>query len=709
MKKFLIVTLILVLLAAGGLYGAYFQGIYIDWQPDAEVRADFCAEKEAFWRPDGQGGRECIVLRGVDISSAVPGYSAGEFAAEEEDYLRWFEAVGEMGANTVRAGTVMDDDFYNALYAYNTGHEEPLYLMQGILVSDEVNGGRNDAYSDEFLGGLLKDGRDAVDIIHGRKIRPVNEMRGSGYYLKDISKWVIGFIVGQEWDSGMIAYTDHNTAHTPSYQGEYFSTTAEAGAFEAMLARVMDTMVSYESAKYKRRRPIAFANDPANDPLEYEPSYAAQLSKYNSIDAEHIVPSDKAAAGYFAAYRLYDFCEGFTQYLSESQKRAIGGMAIDTSAAYGGYLDLMAQYHSMPVVAAGYGFSSARGTTDGTPKTETEQGEALVRIYREVSDAGWAGAIISTWQDVWGRDTWNTSFLTVNTQKQMWHDLQSEGENYGLMAFDPGASERACVVDGSSGEWDEDDIVAQTQTMTLSAKYDGEGVYLLVKGERPKELLYIPLDITEESGSRISKTPALRFSRAADFLLCVDKEGGRLLVQERYDSLRENFLFEITGEDPFADYPARDSSAFVPVGMALKNGTLVDESVTRTPEEIQKLRALAVFETGRLSAGSGSKSSAQPDICFGEDAVEIRLPWLLLNVVDPSHMLVCSDYYENYGVETHGVSEIWMGLGDGTDEIKMENLAVTGWLSPKTHERLKESYGIVRAAWKGENADASQR
>ena len=291
----------------------------------------------------------------------------------------------------------------------------------------------------------------------------------------------------------------------------------------------------------------------------------------------------------------------------------------------------------------------------------------------------------------------------------MWHDLQSEGENYGLMAFDPGASERACVVDGSSGEWDEDDIVAQTQTMTLSAKYDGEGVYLLVKGERPKELLYIPLDITEESGSRISKTPALRFSRAADFLLCVDKEGGRLLVQERYDSLRENFLFEITGEDPFVDYPARDSSAFVPVGMALKNGTLVDESVTRTPEEIQKLRALAVFETGRLSAGSGSKSSAQPDICFGEDAVEIRLPWLLLNVADPSHMLVCSDYYENYGVETHGVSEIWMGLGDGTDEIKMENLAVTGWLSPKTHERLKESYGIVRAAWKGENADASQR
>ena len=156
----------------------------------------FRAEGTGLQHWDGQGYVP-FILRGVDVSASLPGHYATAYDTGEEDYLRWFEAIGDMGANAVRATSIMNDNFYNALYTYNTSHSRPLYLLQGTSVSDAVGDGSKDAYTSSFLDSLLEDGKSLVDIIHGRKDLPAVGIRSGGIYRQDISPWVIGFLIGK--------------------------------------------------------------------------------------------------------------------------------------------------------------------------------------------------------------------------------------------------------------------------------------------------------------------------------------------------------------------------------------------------------------------------------------------------------------------------------------------------------------------------------
>lgn len=714
MKKFLIGAVLLFLMVMGGTYAVYNKGFYIDFYPDSPIIV-WCRTEGKEIQIKKEKEFENFLIKGVDVSSSMPGEYASSFAPSEKDYLRWLTDIAEMGANAVRVYTIMDDEFYNAFYTFNKNSEDKLYLMQGILVSDEANAGADDAYGDDFFDRLIKDGLDAVDIIHGRKIITTNDMRGTGTYFKDISPWVLGYIVGQEWNSSTVAYTDHREFYDTEYHGDYFETTEDATVFETLLAKVLDRMTSYESKKYKTQRLISFANDPLNDPLEYETGYAKQIGKYSFINAEHIVPKRKYQGGYFASYRLFDFANEFSEHLSQEQQISLAEMIdkTDVEKMYGEYIPLMSAYHTMPVIAAGYGFSTARGavTVESEPLTEEEQGKKLVQVYREIVKNKWSGAFISSWQDTWERRTWNTAFSSVITQNYLWHDLQSDGQNYGIMAYKPGEKESVCTVDGEMSEWKKEDKVLEHNGMSLSVRTDEEGIYLLVQGkDLAEKKLYIPIDTTEKSGSAHVEGIPLSFQRKADFLLCIDgKENTKLLVQERYDALRENFLFETTGRDPFIHYPDKDSATFVSVGMALQNQVYIDESLMLTPYEIQQKKALGVWETGKLLHGKGNPEDSDynslSDFCFGNQCVELRIPWMLLNVGDPSAMEIHSDYYEHYGVSFQKASEFWFGMGEENTEISMKKREMQGYEKPKWREYLKKSYDIIQSEWREEAQD----
>ena len=162
------------------------------------------------------------------------------------------------------------------------------------------------------------------------------------------------------------------------------------------------------------------------------------------------------------------------------------------------------------------------------------------------------------------------------------------------------------MTDGQTGEWSEEDIVAQDKTsgLTLFARYDWKGLYLLIEGDfdLEKETLYVPLDLTDQAGSNHSDNPDLNFDRNADFLLCIDgRENSRLLVHERYQAARENFGMEIYGVDPFTVAPDKDSGHFVPVTMAVENDTLLEDYNAMDPVIRWELTALKQWETGRLT------------------------------------------------------------------------------------------------------------
>ena len=170
-----------------------------------------------------------------------------------------------MGANTLRIYTVQNDTFYNAFYEYNKDNPDPLYLIHGVWVNDYVQNSRLDAYSKEFYDTFLSNSKTMVDVIHGNKKINIGRMASAGHgsYKKDISKWVIGYILGVEWEDLTVAYTDDlykDDADKNSYRGKYMYTSEEATPFETMLAMVGDKVIEYESKRYNEQRLVAFSN-----------------------------------------------------------------------------------------------------------------------------------------------------------------------------------------------------------------------------------------------------------------------------------------------------------------------------------------------------------------------------------------------------------------------------------------------------------------
>lgn len=704
----------------GLLYAVFVKGFYIDLHQDEPVRADFTVSGQEIRRADEE---EAFIIKGVDISASVAGHYLGEFAADQETYQRWLGNIWEMGANTVRVSTIMDDDFYNAFYEFNSKTQRPLYLIQGIRVSEIANYGIEDASGDAFLGQLMGDVQKAVDIVHGKSVVALNDVEGNGVYLKDVSEWVLGYQIGDEWSAETVAYTDHNPVLEKEYQGEYFATTGEASNFECIMAQVMDQLVKYETDKYKCQRLVSFICDPTTDFLEYESAYARMLSKFSRIDPEHIQPTEKLASGYFATYKLFRFCDDFMAYLSTEQKTKLADImrSVDPASRYDGYLELLKQYHTMPVVA-GFQYSTARGKmkSDEPALTEEQQGENIIQMHEDLVSAGWSGGFISAWQDTWEQKSWNTAFASFLPENSLWHDLQTVGQNCGIMAFVPGEEKAVCLVDGDASEWTEADRVLESpEGFGLSVRYDAVGIYLLIQGrEIRNRCLYIPIDTLQARGASVysdKEGSEKSFDRDADFLLCVDgEENSRLLVHEFSDAARINFMEEVNGRNPFVNTPDEDSTVFYESRIVVEKPLDMDRRINLqlriaagwVPDDILDVYALEFYDTGRLVHGNGNPQSpeydSRTDICFGKDLVEIRLPWLMLNFSNPAKMQIHDDYYDYYGVRSQDIGRLWIGIGEeGSGRlVSMEPVLLKGWgEAVPCHERLKKSYEIIQDKW----------
>lgn len=179
MKRFILASLAVVLLLAGIGYLVYYRGIYVDFKPEVSVTARFRTQGKEIQYLDGDTWKT-MEIRGVDLSSNIPGEAMLDFVPAYEDYSRWLEQIGEMGANTIRVHTVMDADFYEALYDYNTTKEKPLYLLQGLSVPDRANYGAEDIYQEEFVDLLLENATKAVDVIHGNRAIELGNFTGTG-------------------------------------------------------------------------------------------------------------------------------------------------------------------------------------------------------------------------------------------------------------------------------------------------------------------------------------------------------------------------------------------------------------------------------------------------------------------------------------------------------------------------------------------------
>lgn len=712
MKKYLIFVLICILCYLSYDYTVYYSGdLYLPHT--GEVHSFTKTRDEKLWINQGNGF-EVFDMRGVNLGLGKPGKFATEYAITKEEYLRWFKQIQELGANVIRTYTIAHEEFYEAFYEYNHNNPTPLYLVHGVWVDDYLLNSHRNAFDNQFYNEFLDSCKDVVDVIHGRHKSFKLDNVGAQTYKTDISPWVYGYIIGVEWEGDIVAFTNQTRLNLNQFEGQYLY-TENAGNFEIFLAMIGDEMISYETSKYGSQRTLAFSNWPATDPFEYTENVALQFKKFAQIDVENIKSSEKFLGGQYASYHIYPYYPEYMYFIDETIENT-----------YLDYLTRLNEHHRLPVVISEYGIPSSRGMASYEQNkklgrnqgymSEKEQGHALVSLSQDINKSGCAGSIVFIWQDEWFKRTWNTiPFVDLN-QSVYWSDYQTNEQNFGLLSFDPGKEESICYVDGNKSDWKEDDLVAENKGYRFSMKYDEKFMYFLVEKENfdsKQDKLYIPIDLTPKSGSEYIERYKIKTSHPTDFLIEIDGiDNSRLWVQERYNTTNAIYGNQlIRTYNQYENPPAKDSSQFDKIELILheldyyNDGIPIPFEIFDFVKEGEHYYLLQTYETGKLTYGNANPKAnnfnSLADFCFGDDFVEIKLPWQLLNFSDPSQMKIHDDYYENYGVENMSVNHMNIGIGNGAETIEMQpfNLDKLG-RNPEYHERLKESYYILQDYWK---------
>ena len=474
-----------------------------------------------------------------------------------------------------------------------------------------------------------------------------------------------------------------------------------------MLARVGDTLLEYEMRKYGDQKLLAFSNWPETDPLYHEQWRLEKNTNLARIDVEHIHGKENLRTGMFASYHIYpyypaflDFEEKYASYVDEKGE----------NNPYQGYLKDINEHHTMPVVISEFGLPSSRGIArinkargmDQGNLSEKEQAERLKILYEDIKTAGCSGAIVFAWQDEWFKRTWNTWPGVNLARNAYWSDYQTNEQSFGLITFDPGETESIVYVDGDVEEWEEIPWLTKDEGFGLQAAYDEKFVYfhVYVKDLKEGDIVYLPVDITPNSGAYKDQESGLTFEQPTDFLIRLDgKDNSAMLVQEYYDMLFATERREIWEEDAFINPPEKDSEQFNMIQQFLRGKIMMLNGEVLEPW---------LFPAGELLHGDANPKHEEfnsiADFNIKGDHIELRIPWTMFNFSDPSQMEIHDDYYEHYGVEELKIKKMDISmqvLKDGKKIVKpFESLKLKGWGNhPSWHMRIKESYYAMQEVY----------
>lgn len=663
-----------------------------------------------------------FTIKGVNLGLSLPGTFPTERAIDKKTYLKWFEQIEELGANTIKIYTIADDEFYAALYEYNEiNKENPLYLMQGVWIDDEIYTSCEDAFDWRFRRNFLKNSKNVIDAVHGNLELKELEKSGEQKYTYDVSKWVIGYILGIEWETDMISDTDKKHSHKRQYKGKYLH-TEKASAFEICLANLTDKILAYEANKYGQSRNFSISNWTITDPFEYGYKEKVLKEKYSKLDVENIKVNNNFKSNQFASYHIYPYYPEFDNNNNSEN-------------LYKKYIAKLNIHHKIPVVISEFGVPSSRGISSYEQNkilgrnqgnmNEEEQGNAIISMYEDIMETGSAGAIVFSWQDEWFKKSWNTSKEIDIENLAFWNDAQTSEQHFGLLTFDSGEKESKSYVDGDKSEWEEKDIIQKSEEYNISAKYDEKFLYIMAdfKEKNPEnEEIFIPIDTTQKTGTKNIKQFNIKTNRDIDFVINIDgKTNSKLFVQDRYEKTRAIYSDRIYKDfDPYSNPPEKDSEKFELVKMILSEQDYyidfkkIDINTLKNTENSQnkldKMYSLSQrFETGKLIYGNGNPNSNEfnslSDYYFGDNFIEIRIPWRMLNFYNPSKMEINDDHYECTEIKGIELEKMYIGIGKRGEKIDLGVLELKGWEKDIAyHERLKKSYYILKKYWEKEGA-----
>jgi len=643
-------------------------------------------------------------IKGVNIGAAKPGYFPGEFGVSKEEYLRWFKYITDMNSNTIRVYTILKPEFYNALYEYNETAVEPLYLIQGVWINEENIAKYQDAYNPEIQNAFKTDVETTIDVLHGNKIIKKSPGYAYGIYEKDVSKYVLGYVLGIEWDPDFVATTNANNKDNTKYDGKYLY-SKDASPFENFLCIAGDLCIEYETENYKAQRPVSFTNWPTTDILSHPNEPLANEDKV-SVNTEHIKSKESFKTGLFASYHIYPYYPDFMNYEKEYTDQKDDNGNIDT---YKAYLRDLKKEHTVPVLVAEFGIPAARGKAHENIHTgfnqgnvsEKEQGEMDAYMLKDIYEEGYAGGLVFAFQDEWFKRTWNTMDLDLPERRSYWDNPQTNEQHFGLLSFDPGEKESTCYIDGEINDWAGSTAVSKNGATELYVKSDEAYVYFMVKNsifDFNKDKVVIPIDIIQNQGNLSYNS--LTFNKDADFIISIDgKDKSQILVDPYYDSFQYLYGEKLNIISKNKDYDIKNTGKFEAMYLCLNKELELPQDKVKIP--------FNKYETGKLLYGDGNPKNSDynslADFYVKDNLIEVRIPWQLINVMDPSTKMIMNDLHIDgiKAIKTEGINVGVSILNENNtnQKVEMNFYSWNTWEIPTYNERLKQSYFILKDAF----------
>lgn len=672
---------------------------YTDNQTGISYR--FKAEGDYFYIYES-GDWKQMFMRGVNIGATEPGLFPGDLTISYDTYYRWFGYISEMNCNCIRIYTLMPPQFYQALGDFNKKAKNKLYLYQGIWVNEEDIERLSDTYAEneKILNDFMTDAVNLVNVIHGKA--KIAETAGEAYgtYNTDVSPWLAGWIIGIEWDPNFVINTNNQHPDKKDYDGKYLYTQT-ASPFEAFLCRVGDALIKHEAKTYKFQVPLAFSNWITTDPLTHpnEPHFDEDKTTVNTEN----VKCRNFGPGMFASYHIYPYYPDSLNYQEDYLEYTDDSGKVNT---YEAYLEDLKLAHTMPIIVAEFGIPTSRGMGHESVMgynqgmvDETAQGAMLIDMLGSIENAKYAGGIVFTWQDEWFKRTWNNVMFDIADRRPYWSNIQTTEQCFGLLAFDPGKESMAAYVDGDVSEWKNTQPTVTTEQGKLYIKSDERYLYIMLDAgnyDFEKDTLLIPINTIADQGNLKAAQYNAEFDTAADFLIYINgKDNSHIYVDRYYDAFNYYFLESKKLSDIKAEENAgvKNSGMFDIMRLCYGYNLTVKGTNQVVPDK--------AYETGKLRYGNGNPKAQEykslSDFYFKNGKLEIRIPWQLLNVMDPSGKQQISDFRKTQVISPQAYQRFDFGFAyrTGTESLKITlggSYEYNGWNTPTWHERLKPAY-----------------
>jgi len=728
------------------------------------------------WKP--------VYLTGVGLSPTLPGHFPIEPVSGSTLYADWLSKISDLGANTLRVSTILPPAFYQALYQFNSrASRRPLWLIQGVSFGEPP---RDDMFDSEYYQASQKEIRDAIDAIHGQgDVAPTRTHTG-GVYNYSVAPWVAGFLVGDTWLSHVV--TANNQLHPDllNYRGTYMEVPSGSPT-EIFLAQMIDHAAEYEEAKYNWQHPVGFLSWPTLDPMRH-PTESTMLEEVSirralgerlptpagpyddddgvSLDPTRLRARERFAAGYFTAYSVFP---SYPDFLSdEARYQAVRDS--EGSNPFLGYLrDLKAHHRGIPLLINEFGIPTSLGIGHFSPagfneggKTEEQQGQLLARFARNIYEAGAAGGMVFEWIDQWFRESWLQRWYAVPRDRRvLWTNYMNPAGHFGLLAADP-EGRRVHLLRGDPAEWaNKPPVYAELEPRPAQAgrdRYDAARDLKALYADADAGFLYLRLVVAKLDNDNdgqpdwknvnyligVATAPGaagltylpfitpIRFPKGMTHAIqLAGPESSRIWIASVYNPYEirsvEGIPTQTTLSSKLGWRPTVSAAGSFEAQILEPNRRRFARDGRYFPPQR--------YDRGILRYGSldtrapNYDSLAEWNANVQTNIIDLRIPWNLLNVTDPSSFKVFAGLERDGTVEAaetpgftmvafsyrplessrmrpimeqgHPVSDALPGM-TGPSAIltaALKEYRWAGWDSPRYSLRLKDSYTVLRRAF----------